>query len=98
MEGPLTGPPASPMPDDLAPTALRVLWRVVIPVALVALVAGATHLSLQRRDCHSLCAARHFADARFTPAGHGSPALCHCLTAAEAAVTGRVPEGTQVFP
>ena len=72
---------------------------VVAAVALLALVAGATRMSVRRHQCNGFCAAAGYADARYTPGGrNGTPPLCHCLSAEEAAQTTRVPPGTQVHP
>lgn len=83
------------------PLSLRIglLWRVVIPIALVALVIGATLVSIENRQCRAFCEQQGFSGSRYTPAGRvGAPHLCHCLTEAESKVKGRVPMGTQVFP
>ena len=85
--------------DSITPTSIRILWRYVIPVAVVALIVGATWMSTQRHTCRSYCLAHGFHDARYTPPGRGgTPQLCHCLTREESAIERRVPEGKQVFP
>lgn len=78
---------------------VRILWRWVIPLALFALAAGATWMSVQRSTCTAYCAAHGFASARYTPPGRQStPQRCHCLTQAESEMTQRVPPGTEVDP
>lgn len=83
------------------PLSFRVglLWRVVIPIALVALVIGATLVSIENRQCRAFCEQKGFSGARYTPAGRAASLhMCHCLTEVEGKVEGRVPMGTQVFP
>jgi hypothetical protein len=78
---------------------VNVLWRAVIPIALVALVIGATLVSLENRQCRSACEKRGFYDHRYTPPGRaGSPHMCHCLTRAESEMKTIVPKGTPVSP
>ena len=85
--------------ESLAPANIRILWRYVIPVALVGLIVGAAWMSKQRHQCRSYCLANGFDDARYTPPGRdGAPQLCHCLTKEESALERRIPKGKQVFP
>jgi hypothetical protein len=87
------------MQSDPLSLRIGILWRVVIPIALVALVIGATLVSIENWQCRAFCDKKGFSGARYAPAGRaGAPHLCHCLTEAESKVKGRVPMGTQVFP
>jgi hypothetical protein len=87
------------MQGDPLSFRVNVLWRAVIPVALVALVIGATLVSVENRQCRTACEEKGFYSYRYTPPGRaGSPHLCHCLTRAESEMKTIVPKGTLVFP
>lgn len=87
------------MQSDPLSSRIGLLWRVVLPIALVALVIGATLVSIDDRKCHATCEQMGFAGSRYTPPGRGGAArLCHCLTKDETQVQRRIPKGTQVFP
>jgi hypothetical protein len=87
------------MQGDPLSARVRLLWRVVLPIALVALVVAASLMSWDNRTCRTFCEAHGFHGARFTPSGKGStPKSCHCLTKEESETERRVPKGTQVFP
>ena len=78
---------------------VAVLWKVIIPIAVVALLVGMIFMSKGNYECKSLCEAKGFYDARFTPRGRAnSQPRCHCLTKEESAMKRRVPPGTEVYP
>lgn len=87
------------MKDDPLGFRVGILWKYVLPVAMLALVVGATLVSRDNHSCRSFCLHKGFAGSRYTPPGRGgAPRMCHCLTEAETQVEKRVPAGTQVFP
>jgi hypothetical protein len=87
------------MQGDPLSFRIGVLWRVVLPIAVVALVIAATLMSIDNRKCRAFCEANGFYSSRFTPQGRrGSSKSCHCLTKDESDMERRIPKGTQVFP
>jgi hypothetical protein len=69
---------------------------LVAAVLLVFVVVAATLMTSERFACIDICRDRGFADARYTPAVRLRPARCSCLTADEARLRTRVPEGVEV--
>ena len=87
------------MQSDPLSFRIGLLWRVLIPIALLALGIGATLVTIDDRKCESTCEQQGFAGSRYTPPGRSNASrLCHCLTKADTEVRGRIPKGTQVFP
>lgn len=87
------------MKGDSLSRRVDLLWRVIIPIALIALVIGATLVSVKNGQCRSFCRDKGFHGHRYTPPGRGgSPHLCHCLTKAESEMKTGVPTGTPVSP
>lgn len=75
------------------------VWRVLLLVLGIALLAAMIVVTKQNHECRSFCTDQGFVGARFTPQSRGVPhATCHCLTKEDTEMDKRVPKGTEVFP